>query len=160
VSHQDRVFFGTFAAILGFLIVFAVVIYFIARSIGNAEAATDENALLTQVIEENIKPVGTVVVADESGATAAAEDTAAAAAPRAGDEVYNSACMACHATGAAGAPKVGDTAAWAPRIEQGMDTLVQHSINGLRAMPPRGTCANCSDDDLKAAVTYMVEHSQ
>ncbi|MBZ0073163.1 MAG: c-type cytochrome [Gammaproteobacteria bacterium] len=116
--------------------------------------------MLTQVIEENIKPVGTVVVADESGATAAAEDTAAAAAPRAGDEVYNSACMACHATSAAGAPKVGDTAAWAPRIEQGMDTLVQHSINGLRAMPPRGTCANCSDDDLKAAVTYMVEHSQ
>jgi cytochrome c5 len=68
--------------------------------------------------------------------------------------------MACHATGAAGAPKVGDAAAWAPRIAQGMDTLVQHSINGLRAMPPRGTCANCSDEDLKAAVTYMVERSQ
>lgn len=157
MSHQDRVFFGNFAAVLGFLIVFAVVIYFIAQAVVGGEDAAGENAMLTQAVNENIKPVGTVVVGEE-GAAATAD--AAAAAPRSGDEVFNSTCMACHATGAAGAPKVGDKAAWAPRIAQGMDTLLQNAINGIRAMPPRGTCANCSDDDLKAAVTYMVEQSQ
>lgn len=157
MSHQDRVFFGNFAAVPGFLIVFAVMIYFIAQAVVGGEAVAGENPMLAQAVDENIKPVGTVVVGEEGGAAAGA---AAAAAPRSGEEVFNSACMACHATGAAGAPKVGDKAAWAPRIAQGMDTLLRHAVDGLRAMPPRGTCANCSDDDLKAAVTYMVEQSQ
>lgn len=157
MSHQDNVFFGNFASLPAFLVAFAVMVYSVAHPVV-AAADAGGNTLLTQAVEENIKPVGTVVVGDE--AAAAGTDAAAAAAPRSGEEVFNSACMACHATGAAGAPKVGDAAAWAPRIAQGMDTLVQHSVNGLRAMPPRGTCANCSDEDLKAAVTYMVERSQ
>ncbi len=158
MSHRDNVFFGhsaSFPAVLG---IFAVAVYFIAQPVMAAEDAAGGNTMLTQAVEENIKPVGTVIVGDE--AAAGADEAAAAAAPRSGEEVFNSACMACHATGAAGAPKVGDTAAWAPRIAQGMDTLVLHSINGLNAMPPRGTCADCSDEDLKAAVTYMVERSQ
>ena len=68
--------------------------------------------------------------------------------------------MACHATGAAGAPKVGDKAAWAPRISQGMATLVKHSIQGFNAMPPKGMCMDCSDDEIKAAVEYMVGQSR
>lgn len=158
MSHQDNVFFGNFASFPAFLVACAVMVYSVAHPVVAAADAGGGNTLLTQAVEENIKPVGTVVVGDE--AAAAGTDAAAAAAPRSGEEVFNSACMACHATGAAGAPKVGDAAAWAPRIAQGMDTLVQHSVNGLRAMPPRGTCANCSDEDLKAAVTYMVERSQ
>jgi cytochrome c5 len=91
---------------------------------------------------------------------AAAPAAAPAAAAVDGKKVYDSSCMACHATGAAGAPKTGDKAAWAPRIAQGMDMLHNHAINGIRAMPPRGTCAACSDDDLKAAVDYMVSQSK
>jgi len=68
--------------------------------------------------------------------------------------------MACHATGAAGAPKVGDVAAWAPRISQGLETLVSHAIKGLNAMPPRGTCGDCSDEEIGATVEYMVGKSQ
>jgi cytochrome c5 len=77
-----------------------------------------------------------------------------------GKKVYDSSCMACHATGAAGAPKVGDKAAWAPRIAQGLETLVKNAISGIRAMPPKGTCMSCSDADLKAAIEYMVGQSQ
>ncbi|MBK8970872.1 MAG: cytochrome c5 family protein [Hahellaceae bacterium] len=112
-------------------------------------------------VVERIKPVAKVCVQGQEceGAQTAAV-AAAPAGPRAGDEIYNGKCMACHATGAAGAPKVGDAAAWAPRIAQGIDTLVGHAINGFNAMPPRGTCADCSDDEIKATVEYMVGQSQ
>lgn len=111
-----------------------------------------------RAIAERIRPVGTVCVEGEDcGGPAAAQ---VAAGPRAGDAVYNAACMACHATGAAGAPKVGDKAAWAPRIGKGMSTLLKHSIDGFNAMPPRGMCMDCSDDEIKAAVEYMVNQSR
>ncbi|WP_163557790.1 c-type cytochrome [Halomonas sp. NO4] len=77
-----------------------------------------------------------------------------------GEAVYNQACMACHMTGAAGAPIKGDTEAWAPRIEKGMETLYDHSINGFNAMPAKGGQAQLSDEQVKAAVDYMVEDSQ
>lgn len=77
-----------------------------------------------------------------------------------GQQVYQSTCQACHATGAAGAPKVGDKEAWAPRIAQGMDVLVANAISGKNAMPPKGACGSCSDDDIKSAIEYMVSQSQ
>ena len=83
--------------------------------------------------------------------------TAVAQAEADGEAVYNQACMACHMTGAAGAPIMGDEDAWAPRLEQGMDTLYAHSIEGFGAMPPKGGFANLSDEEVKAAVDYMVE---
>ena len=60
-----------------------------------------------------------------------------------------------HATGAAGAPKTGDAAAWAPRMSKGMDTLVKAVNTGLNAMPPKGMCFDCSDEDYAALITYM-----
>ena len=70
-------------------------------------------------------------------------------------ELYNRACMACHASGAAGAPKTGDTAAWAPRLEKGMDVLIASAKNGLNAMPPRAMCMDCTDDEYKALIEFM-----
>lgn len=77
-----------------------------------------------------------------------------------GEAIYKRVCFACHDTGAAGAPKMGDKAAWGPRIAKGTDALVTSVTNGLNAMPPKGTCADCSADDLKAAVEYIVGHSK
>ncbi len=77
-----------------------------------------------------------------------------------GEQVYQQSCQGCHATGAAGAPKTGDKDAWAPRIATGMDAMVASAINGKGIMPPKGTCMSCSDDDLKAAVEYMVNKSK
>ncbi|MGD9000111.1 MAG: c-type cytochrome [Granulosicoccaceae bacterium] len=81
-----------------------------------------------------------------------------------GKKVYDSICVACHAAGVAGAPKVGDKAAWAARIEQGVDTLYAHSINGFQGksgvMPPKGGNMSLSDDEVKAAVDHMVAQSQ
>ncbi len=81
-----------------------------------------------------------------------------------GKTTYDSACQACHAAGVAGAPKLGDVAAWKDRIGQGLDTLVEHSIKGFQGdagmMPPKGGFANLSDDEVKAAVAYLVESSK
>jgi cytochrome c5 len=63
--------------------------------------------------------------------------------------------MACHAAGVAGAPKFGDKAVWAPRIATGMDALYASAIKGKNAMPAKGG-SGASDDDVKAAVQYMV----
>ena len=82
--------------------------------------------------------------------------------PRSGEEVYNAACLACHTTGAAGAPKLGDAAAWSERIAKGMDVLYDHGVNGIpgTGMIAKGGCMNCSDEEVIAAVDYMVEASQ
>jgi cytochrome c5 len=74
-----------------------------------------------------------------------------------GQKIYQASCQACHAAGVAGAPKLGDKAAWAPRIAKGNDALTASVIKGLNAMPPKGACMSCGDDELRAAVLYMVE---
>jgi cytochrome c5 len=70
--------------------------------------------------------------------------------------------MACHATGAAGAPKLGDTVAWADRIAKGTDVLHDSGVNGIpgTGMMAKGGCMNCSDEEVIAAVDYMVDGSQ
>lgn len=80
--------------------------------------------------------------------------------PRSGKQVYDTACMACHASGAAGAPKFGDAAAWKPRAAQGEAKLLEHVTKGFKAMPARGTCTKCSDAELKAAIEYMLSKAQ
>ena len=85
----------------------------------------------------------------------AAAVPAAGAAAGAGEALYKQACQVCHAAGVAGAPKLGDKAAWAPRIQTGMDALYASVVQGKGAMPPRGGSA-ASEADIHAAVDYMV----
>jgi len=68
---------------------------------------------------------------------------------------YNKACAVCHNAGVAGAAKTGDVAAWAPKLEKGMDALVSSVKNGLNVMPPKGMCFDCTDEDYVALITYM-----
>ena len=93
-------------------------------------------------------------VAEPAATQAAAEPTATSVD---GQKIYQSSCQACHVAGVAGAPKLGDKAAWAPRIAKGNDALFLSVKNGLKAMPPKGTCMSCSEDELRAAMEYMVE---
>ena len=105
-------------------------------------------------------PAETAAPAAEPEAAQAAAESQAADEPAAavdGQKVYQAACQACHAAGVAGAPKLGDKEAWAPRIAKGEDALLASVNNGLNAMPPKGACMSCSEDDLRAAVEYMVE---
>lgn len=103
-------------------------------------------------IEKRIKPVGELYLAG-----AVAEVAAAPTGPKSGADVYQASCFACHGTGAMGAPKKGDVAAWEPRKAQGMDVLLEHAIKGFNAMPPKGTCMACSDDEIQAAIEFMLK---
>ena len=85
---------------------------------------------------------------------------AAAKAERTGEEVYKTKCFVCHASGIAGAPKVGDAAAWVPRIAKGADALLATATSGILAMPPKGTCMDCTDTTLTAAIEHMTSNSQ
>lgn len=158
MSHEDKAFMSTFIGVLVGLVVIAVLFYAVANIVTSDLVNEDHDGRMQAKIEENIRPVGKVNVGSVP-ASAAAAAGAAAAAPRAGDQVYNSACAACHTSGVAGAPKLGDQGAWSARAAKGVDGLLSSAINGLNAMPPKGTCATCSDEELKAAIEYMLSQS-
>lgn len=74
-------------------------------------------------------------------------------------QVYASSCQLCHANPASGAPLAGDAKAWAPRLAQGAETLLDHSINGYQGMPPMGLCMQCSEAQFLALISFMSGHS-
>ena len=164
---QDRQFFDTFMLIIGALFAVTIALFFLARQIHAATKGQhylEDPAVLAKT-SERIAPVGRVVLDGEQDVApppVAQEEVVAQV--RSGPEVYNLACMACHTTGAGGAPKIGDAAAWAERISQGNATLVEHAIKGYQGdagyMPPKGGRADLTDDEVSAAVAYMVAESQ
>lgn len=70
-------------------------------------------------------------------------------------KIYDSSCKLCHANPASGAPQAGDAHAWQPRLAQGSDSLLDHSINGYKGMPPMGMCMQCSEDEFLALIAFM-----
>lgn len=94
-----------------------------------------------------------------SGAMATQAPAAAATTGRAGSDVYNSGCVACHATGAANAPKLSDKPAWEPRAASGFTALLQNVTKGKGAMPPRGGLMSLSDADIGNAIRYMLKEA-
>jgi cytochrome c5 len=107
-------------------------------------------------VAERIAPVGQVYLPGEL-APVVAKSTAPAE-PRSGEQVYTATCNMCHGSGLAGAPIKGNADQWASRIAKGKDTLYRHAIDGFNAgMPARGTCSTCSDDELQAAVDFMIQ---
>jgi len=116
-------------------------------------------------IQQRVKKVGKLNIGDAAAPAAAAapadsnSSEGAAPAQANGADLYQANCFACHGTGAAGAPILGQKDLWAPRIANGEATLIDHAINGLNAMPPRGG-TTLNDDEIKAVVAYMIENSQ
>jgi len=117
-------------------------------------AATSEDAII-----ERIMPIGKVCLqGDDSCGSAAA--AAAGGGARTGEEIVAAKCAGCHNAGVLGAPKTG-TGEWAARLnDKGLDMLVTNAINGINSMPPRGTCGDCSDDEIKSAIEEMIAKSQ
>ena len=107
------------------------------------------------VVASDVKEGAGEMVADAKEAVSEVSDGGAT-----GQKIYKQSCQACHANGVANAPKPGDKAAWAPRIATGIDAMLAVAKKGKGAMPPKGTCMGCSDDDLKAAIEYMVSQSK
>ncbi|END3381927.1 cytochrome c5 family protein [Vibrio alginolyticus] len=126
-------------------------VLFAALTFSTAALASDISQTEYDAIAERIQPVGDVYLA---GSEPVKEEPTG---PRDGATVYGTFCIACHASGVNGAPKTGNADDWAPRIAQGKDTLVKHALEGFNAMPAKGTCMDCSDDEIIAAIDYMIE---
>lgn len=108
-------------------------------------------------IAERLQPVGEVCLAGDAcaGGGAAAPMAAAAGGEFSPEATYTQSCAVCHDSGMAGAPKHGDADAWATHLEKGMDLMIQNAITGINAMPPKGMCMTCSDEDMAAMVKYI-----
>lgn len=112
-----------------------------------------------ELILERIKPVGEVHLLGSEVVSTSPVSNGSIGTFNA-EERYNSVCTACHDTGVSGSPIVGDKASWEPRIAQGMDTLLKHAVSGLNAMPPKGLCMDCTEDQLMAIIEFMVNKSK
>ncbi|SDS01804.1 c-type cytochrome [Pseudomonas trivialis] len=117
----------------------------------SAQAATDDD------IARRLEPVGQVCVQGQACTGTDVAATAGGARARSPDEVIAQHCTACHSAGLLNAPKIGDAPAWSKRAEEqgGLDGLLAKAITGINAMPPKGTCGDCSDDELKGAIDKM-----
>jgi cytochrome c5 len=105
-------------------------------------------------LKARIQPVGSVHIAGAAAAGAGA----AASGSRSGEDIYKGACAACHSSGVLGAPKTQNAGDWGPRLaEKGKKGVWRNAIKGINAMPPMGACGNCSEDDIMAAIDYMIE---
>ncbi|GAA3926393.1 cytochrome c5 family protein [Litoribacillus peritrichatus] len=128
-------------------------VVFVAGLMLTATAVAGSNSV--EAISERLKPVGSVCIQGEECAAASGAAASASSGPRSGEDIVGSYCGACHNVGVLGAPKSGNDADWAPRMAQGFDTVLANAINGLNAMPPRGTCGDCTDEEMSAAIKFM-----
>jgi cytochrome c5 len=158
-ESSDTHFFNSFSLVLGILIVFAIILFGVARSIGadtQGEAVLLEPMHLKEV-DANITPFAHEAIAgkDNSALAVVTAPTAAADVPTTGEQAFTKVCSACHSTGVNGAPKIGDHAAWAPRIAQGKEMLYKDAIGGKGNMPAKGG-TTWPDATIRMTVDYMV----
>ncbi len=114
----------------------------------------------TTAIIERIQSGVQVCVTGQDCSAEAMAAASVAQVTRSGEDVYQAACAACHNSGAAGAPRLSDSGEWQSRVDQrGMDLLVDHAINGFNAMPAKGGCGSCSDEEIANAVQYIVDEA-
>ena len=135
---------------------------FIPLLVGSFAFAAFAIALAYYIVGHAAKPEDPAAVNARIQPVAKLEIAAAGAAQagaRTGEQLFQSACTACHSTGAAGAPKVGDKAAWAPRIAQGLKGLVASATKGKNAMPPKGGVGDATEAELTRAIVYMTNKS-
>lgn len=122
-----------------------VLILFLVNSIQSEQIDVDSPEVAEKTVLRNIMPV----------AKLEARDANAPRVERTGEEVYTAVCTSCHTSGALGAPKLNNKGDWGPRIAQGYNKLIEHAINGIRAMPPRGGDPDISDIEIARTVAYM-----
>ena len=168
--EQDKIFFRNFSLTLALIAVMMIAFYFIADAAVQSKfgLVTGDTTTVNTNVAELTKPVGRVVVAGEESEIVAAEmevaDATAAEGVNggSGESVYNGLCVNCHGIAALAAmiPQTGDTAAWGARIDKGIDILYGNAINGytgeLGMMPAKGGNPALSDEEVKAAVDYII----
>lgn len=168
---RDQQFFDMYSLVIGVLAAVALAILVLSMKMSDLTQGvyTRDVEEYRLAVAERIRPMGQVYMPGESldepaRLVVAAPEPEPVATAMSGPQVYNSACIACHAAGVGGAPIVGDADAWSARIAQGMDVLAKHAIEGYTGeagyMPAKGGRMDLSDDEVTSAVEYMAAESQ
>jgi cytochrome c5 len=173
MSNSDKATIRQLSIMVGGLAVLTVILMFAGYEIyDHAPKETDPNQ--SAAVADRIAPAGAVYAGNTGRAAmqAAADAAAKAAASQVayggttdGKTIFNNLCTSCHTAGVAGAPKVGNKAMWAPRIAEGLDTLIKHATDGYHGpdgnfMPPKGGNPALTDAQVKAAVTWIVDQAK
>ena len=169
MNDSDRLFVRQFARLISGLAALTVVLILVALAIYRSEPKETDPNVQAQ-IAARLEPAGAVYAGNTGRAAmqAAADNAAKAAAAQVayggttdGKTIYDHLCTSCHTAGIAGAPKLGDKSMWGPRIAEGLDTLIKHATEGYHGpdgnfMPPKGGNPALTDEQVKAAVTWIV----
>ena len=169
MSKQDTHFVNTFSMVIGLLVVVAIGIIVLARTVAAHTQETDsiEQRDFAKSVALRIEPLSQeAVVGQDNSAMAIKPDAPAGSGvvlpiPKDGAQVYEQVCSACHGLGIAGAPKAGDVAAWGPRIAKGKTVLYDHALHGFTGqagtMPAKGNRLDIPDALIEQGVDHMVD---
>ena len=141
-ESSDTHFFNSFSLVLGILIVFAIILFGVARSIGADTQGKDVllDPLNLKEVQHNIEPFAHEAIAGKDNSALAVVTAPAAGAgadvPTTGEQAFTKVCSACHSTGVNGAPKIGDHAAWGPRIAQRSEEHTSDSSHDVISRMP------------------------
>ena len=159
---KDDQFVRSFTGMIIAFVVLTILLIILAIIVANpvmSRVSEAKNVDRDKQIQARVAPVGDLNVGQPEAAAETEQQVAAVDVN--GEEVYNTACAACHATGVAGAPTFGDAAAWKDRIAQGAEMLNDHAINGYQGkagyMPPKGGNPALTDEQVSAAVEHMTD---
>lgn len=175
MSKSDQTFLRQFSMVIAGLVVVAVILGITAWYIYSQQPAYSATLPdMAQTTSQRLQPIGGVYAGDTGRAAMAAAKASAAKAAASqvayggttdGKEIYGQLCHSCHTAGVAGAPKLGDKATWAPRIAEGIDTLVKHAIDGYTGpdgnhMPAKGGNPALTDEQVANTVKWIVSQSK
>lgn len=167
-TKHDQQFYDRFLIILGALLGVTVFLFVISRWIGVDELnkSMQNDPAYQAAVGARILPVAKVAIAGQDyifdgPEVVIYEGPEILEAIMTGPQVYIAICGACHGPGLAGAPMTGDTAAWSARVNSGIESMNNNAINGYQGdagfMPAKGGRTDLSDDEIIAAVQYMVD---
>lgn len=165
--NRDQKFYDMYSLVLGVLGIIALLIYVGVSKLSDMTQGlyTTDSEEYQAAVADRIRPVGQVFLPGEEASAgrpvvSAAEPPDPVETMMSGPQVYNDACLVCHGAGVGGAPVLGDAGAWVARLDQGNDTLYLHAIEGYTGeagyMPAKGARMDLSDDEVRAAVDYMI----
>ena len=75
---------------------------------------------------------------------------------RSGQELFDTICKGCHDTGMMDAPLIRSAEFKERLAKKGFDKLFEDAKSGIGDMPAKGSCGDCSDDELKTAIRFLL----
>lgn len=144
-NQKNQVTGSALTTLLGAIVIVVAFLYLLVR-LATSGYFADVEEMTESAVQTRIKPQGVVTMGD-----------GVPVGQRTGEAIFNKICIQCHAENAvvANSPKLNHAADWAPRIAQGMPTLLNHAINGFNAMPARGGSPDLTDTEVERAIAYM-----